>query len=184
MKTGKKVLGAVLAAAMALSSITPVFAADKVKITFMSRDSGDTPIAKVYEDQISDDVKGIYNTICSATGVTGIQGDGNSSTDSGESGSTDGTTGEYDPNYELSIGNSERKAYEYFIEQGMTREGAIAVMANIRAESGFDPNAVNEIGAYGMVQWLEPRTTNLKKWCRDNNYEHDSVDGQIAFCVH
>ena len=35
-----------------------------------------------------------------------------------------------------------------------------------------------------MVQWLEPRTTNLKKWCRDNNYEHDSVDGQIAFCVH
>ena len=33
MKTGKKVLGAVLAAAMALSSITPVFAADKVKIT-------------------------------------------------------------------------------------------------------------------------------------------------------
>ena len=53
MKTGKKVLGAVLAAAMALSSITPVFAADKVKITFMSRDSGDTPIAKVYEDQIA-----------------------------------------------------------------------------------------------------------------------------------
>ena len=53
MKTGKKVLGAVLAAAMALSSITPVFAADKVKITFMSRDSGDTPMAKVYEDQIA-----------------------------------------------------------------------------------------------------------------------------------
>lgn len=53
MKTGKKVLGAVLAAAMALSSITPVFAADKVKITFMSRDSGDTPVAKVYEDQIA-----------------------------------------------------------------------------------------------------------------------------------
>ena len=47
MKTGKKVLGAVLAAAMALSSITPVFAADKVKITFMSRDSGDTPIANI-----------------------------------------------------------------------------------------------------------------------------------------
>lgn len=38
---------------MALSSITPVFAADKVKITFMSRDSGDTPMAKVYEDQIA-----------------------------------------------------------------------------------------------------------------------------------
>ena len=32
MKTGKKVLGAVLAAAMALSSITPVFAAEKILI--------------------------------------------------------------------------------------------------------------------------------------------------------
>ena len=52
MKTGKS-FRAVLAAAMALSSITPVFAADKVKITFMSRDSGDTPMAKVYEDQIA-----------------------------------------------------------------------------------------------------------------------------------
>ena len=27
---------------------------DKIKITFMSRDSGDTPIAKVYEDQIAE----------------------------------------------------------------------------------------------------------------------------------
>ena len=38
---------------MALSSITPVFAADKVKITFMSRDSGDTPYGKGLEDQIA-----------------------------------------------------------------------------------------------------------------------------------
>ena len=55
-------------------------------------DSAALEIQKVYEDQLSDDVKGIYNTICSATGVTGIQEDGNSSTDSGESGSTDGTS--------------------------------------------------------------------------------------------
>ena len=55
-------------------------------------DSAALEIQKVYEDQLSDDVKGIYNTICSATGMTGIQGDGNSSTDSGKSGSTDGTS--------------------------------------------------------------------------------------------
>ena len=50
---GRKVLGIILAATMALTSVSPVLAADKVKITFMSRDSGDTPMAKVYEDQIA-----------------------------------------------------------------------------------------------------------------------------------
>ena len=50
---GRKVLGIVLAATMALTSVSPVLAADKVKISFMSRDSGDTPMAKVYEDQIA-----------------------------------------------------------------------------------------------------------------------------------
>ena len=134
----------------------------------------------MYPTYVGTDQTLIYNHNGNIEPPPYVPDGGNEDTD----GNTDGTTGEYDPNYELSIGNSERKAYEYFIEQGMTREGAIAVMANIRAESGFDPNAVNEIGAYGMVQWLEPRTTNLKKWCRDNNYEHDSVDGQIAFCVH
>lgn len=138
----------------------------------------------MYPTYVGTDQTLIYNHNENIQTPPSSGGSSSGSTEGNNSGSTDGTTGEYDPNYELSIGNSERKAYEYFIEQGMTREGAIAVMANIRAESGFDPNAVNEIGAYGMVQWLEPRTTNLKKWCRDNNYEHDSVDGQIAFCVH
>ena len=138
----------------------------------------------MYPTYVGTDQTLIYNHNENIQTPPSSGGSSSGSTEGNNSGSTDGTTGEYDPNYELSIGNSEKKAYEYFIEQGMTREGAIAVMANIRAESGFDPNAVNEIGAYGMVQWLEPRTTNLKKWCRDNNYEHDSVDGQIAFCVH
>lgn len=138
----------------------------------------------MYPTYVGTDQTLIYNHNENIQTPPSSGGSSSGSTEGNNGGSADGTTDEYDPNYELSIGNSERKAYEYFIEQGMTREGAIAVMANIRAESGFDPNAVNEIGAYGMVQWLEPRTTNLKKWCRDNNYKYDSVEGQIAFCVH
>lgn len=138
----------------------------------------------MYPTYVGTDQTLIYNHNENIQTPPSSGGSSSGSTEGNNGGSSDGTTDEYDPNYELSIGNSERKAYEYFIEQGMTREGAIAVMANIRAESGFDPNAVNEIGAYGMVQWLEPRTTNLKKWCRDNNYKYDSVEGQIAFCVH
>lgn len=54
MRKGKKVLSITLAAALAVTAAVPVIASgDKVKITFMSRDSGDTPIAKVYEDQIA-----------------------------------------------------------------------------------------------------------------------------------
>lgn len=53
MKKGKKVLSAALAAVMAMGCTVPAMADDKVKVTFMSRDSGDTPMAKVYEDQIA-----------------------------------------------------------------------------------------------------------------------------------
>lgn len=53
MKKGKMILSAALAAVMAMGLAVPAMADDKVKVTFMSRDSGDTPIAKVYEDQIA-----------------------------------------------------------------------------------------------------------------------------------
>lgn len=190
----------VLDMTMTISGITPTTSAgtveegtpigiariDDIRIVMNNIDKSNVDDIEtyMYPTYVGTDQTLIYNHNENIQTPPSSGGSSSGSTEGNNSGSTDGTTGEYDPNYELSIGNSERKAYEYFIEQGMTREGAIAVMANIRAESGFDPNAVNEIGAYGMVQWLEPRTTNLKKWCRDNNYEHDSVDGQIAFCVH
>ncbi|MDO4343361.1 MAG: extracellular solute-binding protein [Eubacteriales bacterium] len=54
MKKRKLVMSAGLAAVASLSLAASVFASgDKVKVTFMSRDSGDTPMAKVYEDQIA-----------------------------------------------------------------------------------------------------------------------------------
>lgn len=54
MRKGKRILSITLAAALAASMATPVLASgDKVKISFMSRDSGDTPMAKVYENQIA-----------------------------------------------------------------------------------------------------------------------------------
>ena len=56
-------------------------------------DAAALEIQKVYEDQLGDDVMGIYNTICSATGVSGIKEDSKSegSEDSSGSESNDGT---------------------------------------------------------------------------------------------
>lgn len=66
MKLGKRILGILLTAAMVVTlpgcgsnsskeadTTKKGDSGEKVKITFMSRDSGDTPIAKVYEDQIA-----------------------------------------------------------------------------------------------------------------------------------
>lgn len=54
MRKGKAMLSVALAAAMTLGSAVPALAdGDKTKVVFMCRDSGDTPIAKVYEDQIA-----------------------------------------------------------------------------------------------------------------------------------
>lgn len=54
MIKAKKILSMIIATTMVMGVSVPVLAEDdKVKITFMSRDSGDTPMAKVYEDQIA-----------------------------------------------------------------------------------------------------------------------------------
>lgn len=58
-----------------------------VSYTQSEYDAAALEIQKVYENQLGDDVMGIYNTICSATGVTGIQDDGSSSERDSSSGS-------------------------------------------------------------------------------------------------
>lgn len=56
-------------------------------------DAAALEIQKVYEDQIGDDVKGIYNTICSETGVSGIKSDGSSDTSADASSDQAGNDG-------------------------------------------------------------------------------------------
>ena len=79
-------------------------------------------IQKVYEDQIGDDVKGIYNTICSETGVSGIKSDGTSdgSTDSSDSGdgSSDGTDYQTDESGYDESGDSGYDNSDYSEEDG------------------------------------------------------------------
>ena len=62
-------------------------------------DAAALEIQKVYEKQLSDDVMGIYNTICSATGVSGITEDSSSEEEgksSGENGSASSDNSEGD----------------------------------------------------------------------------------------
>ena len=85
-------------------------------------DAAALEIQKVYEDQIGDDVKGIYNTICSETGVSGIKSDGTSdgSTDSSDfgDGSSDGTDYQTDESGYDESGDSGYDNSDYSEEDG------------------------------------------------------------------
>ncbi len=89
-------------------------------------DAAALEIQKVYEDQIGDDVKGIYNTICSETGVSGIKSDGTSdgSTDSSDSGdgSSDGTDYQTDESGYDESGDSGYDNSDYSEEDGYYEE--------------------------------------------------------------
>ena len=99
-------------------------------------DAAALEIQKVYEKQLSDDVMGIYNTICSATGVSGIAEDSSSEEEgnsSGEGGSdssddsegdasgysdSDGNDYSYDDSENYDSGSYDSGEYDYSDENG------------------------------------------------------------------
>lgn len=99
-------------------------------------DAAALEIQKVYEKQLSDDVMGIYNTICSATGVSGIAEDSSSEEEgnsSGEGGSdssddsegdasgysdSDGNDYSYEDSENYDSGSYDSGEYDYSDENG------------------------------------------------------------------
>lgn len=74
-----------------------------------------------------------------------------------------------------------KKAMEYFMSQGWSREQAAGLVANIQSESNFDNGAIGDGGkAYGIAQWHPDRQRNFTarfgKDIRQSTYEE-----QLAF---
>lgn len=72
---------------------------------------------------------------------------------------------------------------------GLTKAGASAVMGCIEHESRFITSAENRIDSgYGLLQWTNTpgsgRRASLEKWCSNNGYRVDSVEGQMQFFKH
>lgn len=67
-------------------------------------------------------------------------------------------------------------------ELNLTSAVACGILANVRAESNFDPAAVGDGGdAYGICQWNSRRDT-MVKFCEDNGYETwRNIYGQLAY---
>ncbi len=67
-------------------------------------------------------------------------------------------------------------------EMGLNRAAAMGVIANIKYESGFKSTIGGDGGtSYGLCQWHLGRKTNLINWCRNNNFDYTTVEGQLHF---
>ena len=57
-----------------------------------------------------------------------------------------------------------------------------AVLANMDRESAFDPRAIDETGCFfGLCQWSKTRWLNCFQFCRKNDLDRLTVEGQLAF---
>lgn len=88
--------------------------------------------------------------------------------------------------FSASAASNEEEIFNFCInEMGLNTAAACGVLANIKNESNFNPNAVGDGGtSYGICQWHLSRYTNLKNYCNQNGYSYTSLTGQLYFLRH
>ena len=65
---------------------------------------------------------------------------------------------------------------------GCNEAVACGILANIKAESDFNPNAYNSSGGYfGLCQWGSERKERLYDYCGGLGLSAGSLDGQLAY---
>lgn len=69
-------------------------------------------LQNVYADMVPDDLKGIYNTICSSTGTTGIEGSTDSAEGDGSAEDTSGEDASEDSSEDGSVDDSQTDSYD------------------------------------------------------------------------
>lgn len=70
-------------------------------------------------------------------------------------------------------------------EMGFNTAAACGVLANIQAESSFNPAAsvidTNGLTSYGICQWNGVRFEALKSYCDEKGYDYTSLKGQLKY---
>lgn len=85
---------------------------------------------------------------------------------------------------EYATGKTNEETIYNFLKtvMGLNIAGACGVLANIQAESSFNPTALGDAGtSYGICQWHASRFTNLKNWCSANGKDYKTIDGQLWY---
>ena len=67
-------------------------------------------------------------------------------------------------------------------ELEMSHAAACGVLANIHLESNFRPIALGDGGtSYGICQWHNGRFTHLMNYCRREELDYNTLEGQLEF---
>lgn len=81
---------------------------------------------------------------------------------------------------------NEEKVYKYLVSTlKLSKAAALGIMANIEAESDFDPGLIeagNSIG-FGLLQWSFDRRTAIEKYLDKNGFADDSIEGQLKYMM-
>ena len=92
-----------------------------------------------------------------------------------------------DANMKFATAQENRETiYDFMKKQmGFNTAAACGVLANIQAESSFNPTAsmidTNGLLSYGLCQWNGPRFTALQQYCDRNNLDYETVEGQLSY---
>lgn len=81
------------------------------------------------------------------------------------------------------------KAYNILVDLGWQNTQICAALGNLCAETGDSPrlqdiNPKSDGHHKGLVQWDSCRYETMKKYCAENNYAYDSLEGQIRFMAY
>jgi len=79
--------------------------------------------------------------------------------------------------------SNEEKIFVFAVKKmGYNEAAASGLLANIKAESGFRPEASGDSGSsYGICQWHAARKTRMISWCEDNGHDYQTLEGQLYF---
>ncbi|MEN6293782.1 MAG: phage tail tip lysozyme, partial [Methanobacterium sp.] len=84
--------------------------------------------------------------------------------------------------------NKTYRAYEYFIQKGLTPAQASGIVGNLVQESGLQLDTqvegFDKTGSYGIAQWLGNRKTNLIKFAEKAGKTHSDFSTQLDFVWH
>lgn len=73
------------------------------------------------------------------------------------------------------------KIWTFLINKGFSKAAAAGVMGNMEQESGYDPNAENASGAYGLFQWLGGRREGLEAYATARSCAVDDMQLQLEY---
>ncbi len=70
---------------------------------------------------------------------------------------------------------------QFFTDKGESPVVAAAIAGNIAQESGYDPTIENDIGVFGLFQYLGDRRDALMSFAEENGLDPNDIHTQLEF---